>query len=81
MNETTKILTAFIAGAAIGAALGILFAPEKGSETRRKLNEEGKKVMDDLSDRFMEGKENLEGLTDSIIQTVKKTANDFLEKV
>lgn len=81
MNETTKILTAFIAGAAIGAALGILFAPEKGSETRRRLNEEGKKVMDDLGDRFMEGKENLEGLTDSIIQTVKKTANDFLEKV
>lgn len=81
MNDTTKILTAFIAGAAIGAALGILFAPEKGSETRRKINEEGRKVMDDLSDKFMEGKENMDGLKDSIIQTVKKTANDFLEKV
>lgn len=81
MNDTTKILTAFIAGAAIGAVLGVLFAPEKGSETRRKINEEGKKVFDDLSDKFMEGKENLDGLKDTIIQTVKKTANDFLEKV
>jgi len=81
MNDTNKILTAFIAGAVIGAALGLLFAPDKGSETRRKINEEGKKVMDDLSDKFMEGKENLDGLKNSIVETVKKTANDFFEKV
>ena len=81
MNDTNKILTAFIAGAAIGAVMGVLFAPEKGSETRRKINEEGRKVMDDLSEKFMEEKENLSGLKDSIVETVRKTANDFFEKV
>lgn len=32
-------LFAFIAGVAAGLTLGLLFAPEKGEETRRKLKE------------------------------------------
>ena len=32
-------MLAFIAGAAAGLTLGLLFAPEKGEETRRKLKE------------------------------------------
>ncbi len=45
MSKDKKLgLGKFIAGAAVGAGLGILFAPKSGSETRKEL----KKKLDDL---------------------------------
>ena len=44
MNSTSKVLVSFLAGAAIGGALGILLAPDKGSETRRKIVETGSDI-------------------------------------
>jgi len=45
MNRTAKIITAFAAGAAAGALLGVLFAPAKGSDTREKIKDKAKKTI------------------------------------
>ena len=37
--EALSIVAAFLGGVTLGAAAGILFAPEKGEDTRRKIAE------------------------------------------
>ena len=57
MNTKGKILTAIAVGAAVGGILGVLFAPDKGSETRKKMAERGKKISEDLKEKMEEGKD------------------------
>lgn len=47
-----KILLGVLAGAAIGAAIGILFAPDKGSSTRKKISEKSDEYVEELEDKF-----------------------------
>lgn len=51
-SSASKFLIGFIAGAAAGAIAGILLAPDKGSETRKKVAEKAKKVKDDFEKSF-----------------------------
>jgi gas vesicle protein len=59
MNDTSKVLVALAAGAAVGAVLGILFAPAKGEETRGTLIKKGKELAEDISSRFKCAAENM----------------------
>lgn len=37
MKNSVGIIAAFLGGAIVGGALGLLFAPESGEETRKKI--------------------------------------------
>ncbi|HWR33042.1 MAG TPA: YtxH domain-containing protein [Chitinophagaceae bacterium] len=49
-----NMLLGVLAGAAIGAVLGILYAPDKGSATRNKITKKGRKLAGDLQDQYDE---------------------------
>jgi gas vesicle protein len=44
MKNSSKVLIALAAGVAAGSALGVAFAPQKGSETRKKWKDDMKRL-------------------------------------
>jgi len=49
-----KVLLGVLAGVAAGALLGILFAPEKGSDTRKKISKKAEGYTDTIKEKFNE---------------------------
>ena len=60
MKNTSKILIALGAGLAIGGLMGVLFAPDKGENTRHKLAENGKTLKDQFTGKVKLGKNKME---------------------
>ncbi len=57
MTNTTKIVTGFAVGTLLGATLGLLFAPMKGSKTRAMIADKTKDVSDSVGNTYAKAKD------------------------
>jgi len=74
MNKNSKLLVALAAGIAAGAVLGVLFAPGKGSETRKKIKDEGRKMAGDVKNKFNKGMEKLNEVKEGLKEKIEEFA-------
>lgn len=77
MNRTGKIITAFAAGAAAGALLGLLFAPAKGSDTREKIKDKAKKLAGDLEEKLSNAEQKVKDLKKDMEEAIKERTEKF----
>ncbi|MDP9047965.1 MAG: YtxH domain-containing protein [Bacteroidota bacterium] len=75
MNDNSKVFVALLVGLAAGAALGILFAPQTGEETRDKLSESLTSLGDSIKETAAAELDKLIGLKDKVVDNIKTKVN------
>ena len=70
MASTGNTLLALITGAAIGAGVGLLYAPDSGDKTRKKLKDDAQNAQERLNKKYNETSSNLS-------EKARKARTDF----
>lgn len=89
MSKKGNTLITFLAGAAVGAILGILYAPDKGTITREKLSfqlDKYKKLLEDYINDLVAGKDTpltseAKSQGEKVVSETKGKAERLLEDV
>ncbi len=71
------VVFTFLTGAAIGAGLALLFAPQTGEETRKRMKDVGDKLSDDLKDNF----EKISKETQKAVDTVRTASEKAVKQI
>lgn len=81
MEKSTKVLIAVGSAVVVGSILGILFAPDKGTTTRKKIKDASDRLADTIRDRVQKGKDEIESIREGIkhsIESINEKVEDYI---
>lgn len=72
--KTSSALLGVLGGIGIGVALGVLFAPDKGIETRKKIGKKGADLSDDIKLKF----DDILDILGNLVTKTESKGNDLM---
>jgi gas vesicle protein len=77
-DNSSNVLLALLTGAAIGAGIGILYAPDEGVKTRKKIKNKAIDTTHDLTERLSHAKEELMKVADERKEVFEQKLEDTI---
>jgi gas vesicle protein len=74
----SKVFWSILTAAAAGAAIGMLFAPEDGNNTRRKIKKSANGLATDMLDSLEKGKVKVQDAADRLVKNGMAAKDDAL---
>ena len=71
--ESGKTAAGVLLGVGVGALLGVLFAPAKGTKTRKRIMDKGQNYADELKVKFDDLYQDVSDKYDSFLEEAKST--------
>lgn len=74
--STGKLVSVVVAGLAVGSIMGILYAPDKGSETRKKISDKHNEFMDKIKSKCSDLSNSLKQQFESLAEQAHHVAEE-----
>jgi gas vesicle protein len=78
--NTSKVVIGVLGGIAVGAIAGVLFAPAKGTKTRKRIMKKGTDYTKDLKNKFEGLYSDIATKYENVMEEAKEFVSDHQER-